>query len=194
MTWIREGVSTRMPGPEESRLPRPRPGVPVLDVWHTSIDQDGQPYELTRFVMRGDMTRPAVRRARRLAVTRSALPRWQAAGLIVGFAGAVLIFTPWHTAGGLFSAGSLECLAASVSYAVSYIYMDRFLARRVSRRSCCPPASLPLPLSCSRSPWPLPALRRRSHHRGCRGDRGAGDRRDRVRVRPELPDHHQRGE
>ena len=55
---------------------------------------------------------------------------WQAAGLIVGFAGAVLIFTPWHTTGGLFSAGSLECLAASVSYAVSYIYMDRFLARR----------------------------------------------------------------
>ena len=36
----------------------------------------------------------------------------------------------WHTAGGLFSAGGLECLAASVSYAVSYIYMDRFLARR----------------------------------------------------------------
>jgi drug/metabolite transporter (DMT)-like permease len=48
---------------------------------------------------------------------------WQAAGLV---AGAVLIFTPWHTAGGLLSAGGLECLAASVSY----IYMDRFLARR----------------------------------------------------------------
>ena len=30
----------------------------------------------------------------------------------------------------LFSAGGLECLAASVSYAISYIYMDRFLARR----------------------------------------------------------------
>jgi len=55
---------------------------------------------------------------------------WQAAGLITGFAGAVLIFTPWHTAGGLLSAGGLECLAASISYAVSYIYMDRFLARR----------------------------------------------------------------
>ena len=51
-------------------------------------------------------------------------------GLGVGFAGAVLIFTPWHTASGLVSAGGLECLAASVSYAVSYIYMDRFLARR----------------------------------------------------------------
>ena len=55
---------------------------------------------------------------------------WQAAGLIVGFGGAVLIFTPWSTAGGLTSAGALECLAASISYAVSYIYMDRFLARR----------------------------------------------------------------
>jgi UTRA domain len=42
--------------PEETRLLRLRPGVPVLDVWHTSLDQDGQPYELTRFVMRGDMT------------------------------------------------------------------------------------------------------------------------------------------
>jgi drug/metabolite transporter (DMT)-like permease len=55
---------------------------------------------------------------------------WQAAGLIVGFAGAMLIFTPWHAASGLVSAGGLECLAASVSYAVSYIYMDRFLARQ----------------------------------------------------------------
>jgi drug/metabolite transporter (DMT)-like permease len=55
---------------------------------------------------------------------------WQVAGLIAGFAGAVLIFTPWRTASGLVSAGGLECLAASVSYAVSYIYMDRFLARR----------------------------------------------------------------
>jgi len=55
---------------------------------------------------------------------------WQAAGLIVGFAGAMLIFTPWRTTSGLVSAGALECLAASVSYAVSYIYMDRFLARQ----------------------------------------------------------------
>ena len=55
---------------------------------------------------------------------------WQATGLIIGFAGAVLIFTPWRTASGLTSAGDLECLAASISYAISYIYMDRFLARR----------------------------------------------------------------
>ncbi len=56
MTRLREEVSTRMPRPEETRLLHLRPGVPVLDVWHTSLDQDGQPYELTRFVMRGDMT------------------------------------------------------------------------------------------------------------------------------------------
>ena len=55
---------------------------------------------------------------------------WQVAGLLVGFIGAVLIFTPWSTAAGLTSAGALECLAASISYAVSYVYMDKFLARR----------------------------------------------------------------
>ena len=55
---------------------------------------------------------------------------WQAAGLVVGFAGAVLIFSPWQAASELFSAGGLECLAASASYAVSYVYMDRYLARR----------------------------------------------------------------
>ena len=56
MARIREEVSTGMPRPDETRLLHLRPGVPVLDVWHTSVDQDGQPYELTRFVMRGDMT------------------------------------------------------------------------------------------------------------------------------------------
>jgi len=56
MTRIREEVSTRMPRPDEIVALHLRPGVPVLDVWHTSIDQNGQPYELTRFVMRGDLT------------------------------------------------------------------------------------------------------------------------------------------
>jgi drug/metabolite transporter (DMT)-like permease len=61
---------------------------------------------------------------------QKAVTRWQAAGLAVGFAGALLVFSPWEGASGLMSAGGLECLAASVSYAISYIYMDRFLARR----------------------------------------------------------------
>ncbi|MGH3406434.1 MAG: DMT family transporter [Streptosporangiaceae bacterium] len=58
------------------------------------------------------------------------LTGWQAAGLLVGFIGAVLIFAPWSIASGLASSGALECLAAAISYAISYIYMDRFLANR----------------------------------------------------------------
>ena len=56
---------------------------------------------------------------------QNAVTKWQAAGLIVGFIGAALIFTPWTAAAGLTSAGGLECLAASISYVVSYIYMDK---------------------------------------------------------------------
>lgn len=29
-------------------------GVPVIELLHTGLDQDGQPFEVTRFVMRGD--------------------------------------------------------------------------------------------------------------------------------------------
>jgi GntR family transcriptional regulator len=56
MTRLREEVSARMPTADEVELLHLSPGVPVLDVLHTSIDQDGHPYELTRFVMRTDMT------------------------------------------------------------------------------------------------------------------------------------------
>lgn len=55
MSRIDDEITARMPTPEESRylvLPK---GVPVIDVLHTSLDQDGQPYEVTRFVMRADM-------------------------------------------------------------------------------------------------------------------------------------------
>ena len=52
------------------------------------------------------------------------------AGPAVGFVGGPLIFSPWSAAAGLTSAGALEFLVASVSYAVSYVYICRFLARR----------------------------------------------------------------
>jgi GntR family transcriptional regulator len=55
MTRLREEVSARMYRPDEKQALHLRPGVSVLDVWHTSIGQDGRPYELTQFVMRGDM-------------------------------------------------------------------------------------------------------------------------------------------
>src|SRR5262249_57053936 len=54
----------------------------------------------------------------------------QCAGLAVGFGGTLLIFSPWHSASSVASLGGVECLAASGSYAVSYVYMDKFLARR----------------------------------------------------------------
>ena len=56
MTRLHEEVSVRMPNPDEGRYLHLRSGLPVLDLWHTSIDQVGEPHELTRFVMRGDMT------------------------------------------------------------------------------------------------------------------------------------------
>jgi GntR family transcriptional regulator len=56
MTRMREEVDARMPTPEEASFLGVPTGVPILDVLHTSIDQDGLPYELTRFVMRADLT------------------------------------------------------------------------------------------------------------------------------------------
>jgi GntR family transcriptional regulator len=56
MARLREEVDARMPTPDEIEfLPVPS-GVPVLDVLHTSTDQDGRAYELTRFVMRADLS------------------------------------------------------------------------------------------------------------------------------------------
>ncbi|MDG4794415.1 GntR family transcriptional regulator [Micromonospora sp. WMMD1082] len=55
ITRIREEVSARMPTPEEvAGLVMP-PGVPVIEVLHTSVDDKGQPFEVTRFVMRADI-------------------------------------------------------------------------------------------------------------------------------------------
>jgi len=56
MSRLREEVSARMPTADEAALLHLASGVPVLGVLHTSIDQDAQPYELTRFVMRTDLT------------------------------------------------------------------------------------------------------------------------------------------
>jgi drug/metabolite transporter (DMT)-like permease len=42
----------------------------------------------------------------------------------------VLIFQAWQSASGFASAGAIECLSAAASYAISYVYMDRYLARR----------------------------------------------------------------
>jgi drug/metabolite transporter (DMT)-like permease len=63
----------------------------------------------------------AVRHERRIVPT-------PLVGLLLGFAGTVVILSPWRGAGGLHIGGALACLAAAASYGVGYVYMDRFLA------------------------------------------------------------------
>jgi GntR family transcriptional regulator len=52
---IREEVSARMPTAEEAIGLGMPPGVPVIEVLHTSFDEQHRPFEVTRFVMRGDL-------------------------------------------------------------------------------------------------------------------------------------------
>ncbi len=54
----------------------------------------------------------------------------KAAGFIVGLVGTLLIFSPWQSGSQIASAGGLACLGAAASYGISYVYMDRYLARR----------------------------------------------------------------
>jgi GntR family transcriptional regulator len=56
MKRVREEVIARMPGPDEASFLQLLPGIPVLDVLHTSIDQDNEPFEVTRYVHRSDQT------------------------------------------------------------------------------------------------------------------------------------------
>lgn len=63
----------------------------------------------------------AVRHERRIVPT-------PLVGLLLGFAGTVVILSPWRGAGALHIEGALACLAAAASYGVGYVYMDRFLA------------------------------------------------------------------
>jgi drug/metabolite transporter (DMT)-like permease len=64
----------------------------------------------------------AIRRSTRLRIL-------QVVGLVLGFAGSVLIFTPWN-AGSVDTLGALYCLLAALSYGISYLYMSRYLTLR----------------------------------------------------------------
>ncbi|MGH8887677.1 MAG: GntR family transcriptional regulator [Egibacteraceae bacterium] len=51
---FREDVTARMPRPDEVESLVISPGVPVIELLHTSLDQDGKPFEVTRFVLPAD--------------------------------------------------------------------------------------------------------------------------------------------
>ena len=50
-------------------------------------------------------------------------------GLVAGFLGIVLVLAPWQEAAGSFG-GELACFGAAVSYAISFVYVRRFLSPR----------------------------------------------------------------
>ncbi|MEA5358726.1 DMT family transporter [Amycolatopsis sp., V23-08] len=59
-------------------------------------------------------------------------------GLVLGFAGVLVIFAPWQQSG-LLSAGALSLLGAALSYAIAFAYMARKL----------PPNGAPMALSAA---------------------------------------------
>jgi drug/metabolite transporter (DMT)-like permease len=50
-------------------------------------------------------------------------------GLVAGFLGILLVLAPWQDAGGSIG-GELACFGAAVSYAISFVYVRRFLSPR----------------------------------------------------------------
>jgi drug/metabolite transporter (DMT)-like permease len=60
-------------------------------------------------------------------------PSWaQWAGIAIGFTGTVVILQPWRAGSGGTLAGALACVGAAALYAVSFIFIGRFLSRRVA--------------------------------------------------------------
>jgi GntR family transcriptional regulator len=55
ITRIREEISARMPTPDEVTDLAVPPGVPMIEVLHTSFDDKRRPFEVTHFVLRGDI-------------------------------------------------------------------------------------------------------------------------------------------
>jgi GntR family transcriptional regulator len=52
---VREEITARMPRPDEVAALQIPPGVPVIHVLHTGLDQRDRPFEVTRFTMRADL-------------------------------------------------------------------------------------------------------------------------------------------
>jgi GntR family transcriptional regulator len=51
---FQEDVSARMPSPAEAKSLYLGRGIPVIEVLHTSIDQNGTPFEVTQFILPAD--------------------------------------------------------------------------------------------------------------------------------------------
>ncbi len=56
MTRVRDEITARMPTPAEAAVLDLPSGVPVIEVLHTSLNQEGGPFEVSRYVHRADRT------------------------------------------------------------------------------------------------------------------------------------------
>lgn len=56
MTRVRDEITARMPTPAETAVLGLPSGVPVIEILHTSLDQEGEPFEVSRYVHRADLT------------------------------------------------------------------------------------------------------------------------------------------
>lgn len=70
----------------------------------------------------------------------------RAAGLILGFAGALVIFAPWRSGGSV--RGAAACLTASFLYGVLFVYAGRYLTGRGLDPMVLSRASSVRPVSC----------------------------------------------
>ncbi|MGH3655314.1 MAG: DMT family transporter [Micromonosporaceae bacterium] len=61
---------------------------------------------------------------------RQGMSTSRVAGLLLGFGGTLLIFSPWRAGSDVASWGGLACLVAAASYGASFVYADRYLVRR----------------------------------------------------------------
>jgi drug/metabolite transporter (DMT)-like permease len=65
-----------------------------------------------------------------LAYRNATAARRNAWSLIIGFAGVLLIFSPWNHTSEIASWGGLACLGAAASYGISYVYIGKFLVKQ----------------------------------------------------------------
>lgn len=66
-----------------------------------------------------------------LALRSERLSPHRVAGLLLGFAGVVVVVGPWRADGGSNAiSGQLACLAAAACYGVAFVYTRRFLSQR----------------------------------------------------------------
>lgn len=65
-----------------------------------------------------------------LALPRERPTRTTLAGLLIGFAGVLVVLGPWRGLAGGDSLGQAACLAATLCYGVAFVYLRRFVSPR----------------------------------------------------------------